>query len=175
MFNKGIKHDFTFINICKVPREVLKTEGEARGFQPSRGALRMLMNDKTMFDRYYCINSRNQCENEESIGALYFFNLITFSYASTLLKTMHDSGPVQILIILHVFCVAPGNKHNQKACINSTRSREFPDYYTAFVSVNTWQFIACSTGIYAIIKFIHLNLLSNFLGTSSCHATRYTC
>ena len=39
-FNRGIKHDFTFINIRKVPREVLKTEGEARGFQPSRGTLR---------------------------------------------------------------------------------------------------------------------------------------
>ena len=29
----GIKHDFPLINIRKVPREVLKTEGEARGFQ----------------------------------------------------------------------------------------------------------------------------------------------
>ena len=46
----GIKQDFPFINICKVPMEVLKTEGEARGFQPSRGTLRMLMNDKIMFD-----------------------------------------------------------------------------------------------------------------------------
>ena len=51
-FNRGIKHDFPFINIRKVPREVLKTEGEARGFQPSRGTFRMLMND-----RYYCMNS----------------------------------------------------------------------------------------------------------------------
>ena len=48
---RGIKHDFPFINICKVPREVLKIEGEARGFQPSRGTLGMLMNDKIMFDR----------------------------------------------------------------------------------------------------------------------------
>ena len=29
----GIKHDFPFINMRKVPREVLKTKGEARGFQ----------------------------------------------------------------------------------------------------------------------------------------------
>ena len=73
----------------------------------------MLMNDKIMFDRYYCINSVNHCENEENIGALrVFYNLITFSYASMLLKTMHDLGPVQILIILHVHFVAPGNKHN---------------------------------------------------------------
>ena len=70
--NRGIKHDFPFINICKVPREVLKTEGEARGFQPSQGTLRMLMNDEIMFDRYYCINSANHCENEENIDALYF-------------------------------------------------------------------------------------------------------
>ena len=29
---RGIKHDVPFINIPKVPREVLKNEGEARGF-----------------------------------------------------------------------------------------------------------------------------------------------
>ena len=34
----------------------------------------MLMNDKIMFDRYYCINSTTHCENEENIGALYFIN-----------------------------------------------------------------------------------------------------
>ena len=72
IFNRGIKHDFPFINIRKVPREVLKTEGEARGFQPSRRTLRMLMNDKIMFDRYYCINSTKHCENEANIGAQYF-------------------------------------------------------------------------------------------------------
>ena len=69
---RGIKQDFTFINIRKVPREVLKTEGEARGFQRSRRTLRMLMNNKIMFDRYYCINSAKHCENEENIGAPYF-------------------------------------------------------------------------------------------------------
>ena len=90
----------------------MKTEGEARGFQPSRGTLRMLMNDKIMFDRYYCINSANHCENEENIVALYFITSSHFSYASTLLQTMHDSGQVRILIISHVLCVAPGNKHN---------------------------------------------------------------
>ena len=75
---RGIKHDFPFINIRKVPRE---------GFQPSRGALLMLMNDKIMFDRYYCINlKKKHFENEESIGALR-------EYA------MHDSGQGQVLII----------------------------------------------------------------------------
>ena len=32
----------------------------------------MLMYDKIMFDRYYCINSTKHCENEENIGALCF-------------------------------------------------------------------------------------------------------
>ena len=61
-------------------RGKLKTEGKARGFQPSRGTLRMFMNDKIMFDRYYCINSAKHCENEENIGALYF---ITSSHFPT--------------------------------------------------------------------------------------------
>ena len=77
-FIRGVKHDFPFVNIHKVPREELKTEGEARGFQPSRGTLRMLVNDKIMFDRYYCINSAKHCENEENIGALYFITSSQF-------------------------------------------------------------------------------------------------
>ena len=31
--NIGIKHVFSCINVCQVPREVLKTEAEGRGFQ----------------------------------------------------------------------------------------------------------------------------------------------
>ena len=71
----------------------------------------MLMNEKITFDRYYCINSAKHCENEESIGALYFITLSHFPTRVRFLKPVHDSGPVQI-IILHVLCVAPGNKHN---------------------------------------------------------------
>ena len=82
--NRGTKHDFSFINIRKVQREVLKTEGEARGFQPNRGTLRMLMNDKNMFDSYYCINSAKHFENEENIGTLYFITSSHFTYSSTL-------------------------------------------------------------------------------------------
>ena len=83
--NKEIKHDyvegsnmiFHSLTFSKVPREVLKTEGKARGFQPSRGTLRMLMNDKIMFDRYHCINSTKHCENE-NIGTLYFITSSQF-------------------------------------------------------------------------------------------------
>ena len=91
--------------------EVLKPEGEARGFQDSRGTLRMLTNDKIMFDRYYCINAANHCENEETL-AHYILLPRHFFLRDYAFKTMHDSGPVQIHIILYVLCVAPGNKHN---------------------------------------------------------------
>ena len=40
----------------------------------------MLINDKIMFDSYYCINSAKYCKNEENIGALYF---ITSSHFPT--------------------------------------------------------------------------------------------
>ena len=50
-------------------------------FNTSLGTLRMLMNDKIMFDRYYCINSAKHCENKENIGTLYF---ITSSHFPTL-------------------------------------------------------------------------------------------
>ena len=45
--NIGIKHDFPFINIRKVPREVLKTEEEAKVFNIFRGTLRMLIMTKS--------------------------------------------------------------------------------------------------------------------------------
>ena len=75
------------------------TFARSRGKIENRGTLRMLMNDKIMFNCYYCINSAKYCENEENIGALYFK---TSSHFPTRVKIMHDSGPVQILIILHV-------------------------------------------------------------------------
>ena len=72
----------------------------------------MLMNGNIMFDRCYCINSAKHIENEENIDALYFITSSHFPTRVPFLKNVHDSGPVQILIILHVLCVAPGNKHN---------------------------------------------------------------
>ena len=33
LVNIGIKHGFPCINVCQVPREMLKTEAEGRGFQ----------------------------------------------------------------------------------------------------------------------------------------------
>ena len=50
----------------------------------------MLMNDKIMFDRYYCINSTKHCENEDNIGALYF---ITSPHFPTRVRYCAIFGP----------------------------------------------------------------------------------
>ena len=38
----------------------------------------MLMNDKSMFDHYYCINSTKHCKNKENAGRLYIIALSHF-------------------------------------------------------------------------------------------------
>ena len=53
----GIKHGFSCINVCQVPREVLKTEAEGRGFQHLPRDLANVNVLETMFDRCYCIIS----------------------------------------------------------------------------------------------------------------------
>ena len=40
----GIRHEFSCINVCQVPRVLLKAEAYGRGFQQPRGTWRMLMN-----------------------------------------------------------------------------------------------------------------------------------
>ena len=63
-----IYHSLTF---ARSREKCLKTEGEARGFQPSQVTLRMLMNDKIMFDRYYCINLEQTIAKMKKTLALY--------------------------------------------------------------------------------------------------------
>ena len=70
LFAVGIKHDFPFINIRKVPWEV---------FNIPRGTLRMLMNDKIMFDRYYYINSKKTHQKlRKCLRTLFFLRANTF-------------------------------------------------------------------------------------------------
>ena len=59
--NTGIKHGFSCINIRQVPWKMLKTEAEGRGFQHLPRDLANVNALKTMFDRYYCINTENIC------------------------------------------------------------------------------------------------------------------
>ena len=66
-----------FINIRKVPRELLKSKGKAQGFQHSWGTLRMLMNDKIMFDHCYWINSTTTHRKLRKCSRTLFFSLTT--------------------------------------------------------------------------------------------------
>ena len=61
MFNIGIKHGFSCINIRQVPWEVLKTDAEGHGFQHLPRDLANVNDLKNMFDRYYCIKTENIC------------------------------------------------------------------------------------------------------------------
>ena len=101
-YNIGIKHDFLCINICWALREVLKPEPErwgvetqgvetkawkarcwnprcwnpslkGEGFNTSRGAQQMLMYQKSMFDRYYCIQTFCRSKTLEKLLQIYFF------------------------------------------------------------------------------------------------------
>ena len=51
----GFKHGFSYINVHKVPREMLKKRAEPEVFNLSRGKWQMLMYCKIMFGLYYCI------------------------------------------------------------------------------------------------------------------------
>ena len=70
----GIKHGFPCINVCPVPREMLKTEAVYRPrFSTSpRRTGQTLMYWKIMFDRCYCINSKKYLLNFGDNMALYF-------------------------------------------------------------------------------------------------------
>ena len=71
----------------------------------------MLMNDKIMFDRYYCINSKKPHRKLRNVCALYSSALPPFFYARTLFINILDSGRGQVLYphddlkALHVLCV----------------------------------------------------------------------
>ena len=62
IFNRGIEHGFSCINIRQVPWEMLKTEAEGRGFQHlPRDLANVNALKKNMFDCYYCIKTENIC------------------------------------------------------------------------------------------------------------------
>ena len=82
-----IKNDFSFINIRKVPREMLKTRAKPKVFNTSLGTLRMLLNDKIMFDCYYCINSKKTRQKvRKCLHTLFFIRTTIFLHAHILYK-----------------------------------------------------------------------------------------
>ena len=122
----GIKHDYPFIDIRKVPREVLKTECEALGFQhlprdlhprfstppkgpspsvfnTSLGTLRMLMNDKTYVWSLLLHKSNENTAKKGKIIAHFilqpYHSLAMFIYSYVLFINMLHSGRGQFLMI----------------------------------------------------------------------------
>ena len=63
----GVKYDFLCINIC------LAETWARKGFNTSRGAQQMLMYQKNMFDRYYCIKLLSLKTSEKMFWKVLFF------------------------------------------------------------------------------------------------------
>ena len=70
--NIGIKHDFHSLTFARS-----RGRCSPSVFNISRGSLRMLMNDKIMFDRYYCINSKKTYRKLRKCLRTLFFSLTT--------------------------------------------------------------------------------------------------
>ena len=99
--NIGIKHGFPCVNVCQVPREMLKTEAEV--FNNSRGTWQALMHWKTMFDCCYCINSTTMLKKITKTAGHYFRphrNYLADSYTHypCLLKSLF-----QAMVVYHHF------------------------------------------------------------------------
>ena len=68
----GIKHVFPYIFIRWVVREVLKTEGAARGFKNRPRNPANVNARKNMFDRYYCIKVSKKSILERYFDVLFW-------------------------------------------------------------------------------------------------------
>ena len=76
-FGIGIKRDFPFINIRKVPREVLKTESEAGGFQHLPRDLANVNEWQNHVWSLLCINSKKTHQKLRKCLRTLFFSLTT--------------------------------------------------------------------------------------------------
>ena len=74
----------------------------------------MLMNDKIIFERYYCINSAEtkeiRCRNERNMVHDIFQPHHIFIRVKVFVFMLVPGG-LQFFIISTCFCVAPGNEH----------------------------------------------------------------
>ena len=86
----------------------------------------MLMNDKIMFDRHYCINSMKKQQRLSKCSRTLFFSLNTHLHCllarTCFVYRMLDSGRGQVLMIsrvdleaYHVLCMAARNRMKIKS------------------------------------------------------------
>ena len=116
----GIKHDFPCINIRKVPREVLKTKGEAQGFQH---LLRDLANVNEWQNHVWSLLLHKSKENTPKIEKMvaHFIlqpTLPPFSYAHMLFITILDLGCGQVLFLMMIWRLSTCFAWRPGACIN---------------------------------------------------------
>ena len=78
--NIGIKHVFLCIKIQWVPREVLKTEGAAQGFQHRPRNPVSVNAWKNMFDRNYCIKVSKKSILERYFDVLFWHYFVLIFY-----------------------------------------------------------------------------------------------
>ena len=104
--NIGIKHDFPFINIRKVSSEVLKTEGEARGFQYLPRDLANVSEWQNHGWSLLLYKSNENTAKMEKIIAHFilqpYHSLALFTYLHVLFINMLDWGRGQVLMIRRV-------------------------------------------------------------------------
>ena len=97
IYTKGIKHGFSCMNICQVPREVLK---------PRSATWRMSMHRKYIFSRYYCIKTVNVCYISRYFRTI-FFRLFTSVSRMAFPRILHFPGS--------------GSKHNKHLVTTADR------------------------------------------------------
>ena len=115
----GIKHDFPFINIRKVPRKVLKTEGKAQGCQHLPRDLGSVNESQTHVWTLLLLKFKeNTPKIWENVCALYSSALPPFSYACMLFIDILDSGRGQVLFLMMTWRLSMRFAWRPGQCIN---------------------------------------------------------
>ena len=121
--------DQTWFSICWAPREVLKPEPERRGFQHPRGIQQMLIYQKSMFDRQYCIDTFCCSKTLGNLlrrvlffctynGAKKHIACERFENAASRAQTRLHSLLWALLVITAGFVTAPGCKPVRRQHVN---------------------------------------------------------
>ena len=116
-----IKHVFPYINIRWVTREVLKTEGAARGFQHRPRNPANVNARKIMFDRYYCIKVSKKSILERYFDVLFWHYFV--------LNILHRGTK-----IISIYILVPGPSVNNYS-IMAENWQEFTTWWQSLQNV----------------------------------------
>ena len=157
----GIKHDFLCINICWIPREVLKPEPERQWFQHLPRCLADVnVSEKHVWSLLMCKNIFFVWKLWKNCLKKFFLPVPIMTWKSMLpanvLKTPLPGQRLNVISTVHIthddvsFYEGPGMLicKTAKPCINST---QIALLIQGFVLVKIWLLIAWDTAFYAII------------------------